>query len=239
MKHIKPISEFLNEGKQVGNLYHYTSFDFLIGILETNSLIGSKYFDSHFVFDNDELSEYPLTKEIEGIELEKLNNYYKNQKDKFLNFYNVSLTRNPLFHKFRSDNIHKHCRIKLDGNKLSNHYEIVPYQHLANYGKSIDGVGDEDEEVLIIKNGNSIKNIKDYIISIDFPYKKDLLDKLYVEKFIGYLNRKCKIEELATPHILGGSRYWNYYPNYYIDILNQNNEKINNILDVNLIFPNP
>ncbi len=40
MKNLKSIEEFLNEGKQVGVAYHYTSMSNLIQILDSNSLRG-------------------------------------------------------------------------------------------------------------------------------------------------------------------------------------------------------
>ncbi len=249
MDYIKPIEEFLNEGKQVGVVYHYTSFNNLIGILETDELRGSLFNDKDFIFDIEEISDYPIDKDfIDKSELDKLYNYYKNSKDKFLNFYNISLTRNKSFHNWTSNSMDKHCRIKLDGDKLSNNFEIVPYQHLANYSKLIKGVRDEDEETLIIKKGNSIKNIRDYIISIDFPLRTNFGNKsilLYIDDskvFIDYISNKCDMKNLITSdEILRNKNGFRSYtfPNEYIDILKENEEKISNILGVKFIFPNP
>jgi hypothetical protein len=158
MQNIKSIEQFLNEGKQVGVLYHYTSFQSLIQILKTDSLKGK--------FINP-MEEIDFVWGSRDEDFDKLSNYYKNS-DYFSNYKVVSFTRDKNFHKAERDlGINTEVRLVVDGNRLSDNYKIQPYQYIAHYSRSLDG-GDESEDICLIKNGDRIKNISNYLISIDF-----------------------------------------------------------------------
>lgn len=74
--------------------------------------------------------------------------------------------------------------IKIDGNKLSNNYKIIPHQDYGDDHDPEDGmkyINDEMEEVV----HKSIKDLKKYILSIMVP--KDFEDKEILD-FIKHLN---------------------------------------------------
>src|SRR3954470_25002891 len=111
---MKLVEKILKEAKQVGLLYHYTSFYGLIGIVKDNVL------------------KTP----------------YVHQE--------ISLTRNKDFHK-HTNIINCNCRITIDGDKLSNHYKIVPFQYTGINGKM--KYEDQFEEQVL----KPIVNIKKYV----------------------------------------------------------------------------
>ncbi len=146
--------DILDEAKQVGILYHYTSEDGLKNILESNQLKSSE--------------EYYMGNEL----------------------YFISFTRNKNFHKKGMKwQIKTDYRITLDGDKLSNRYKIKPFAYIPgwNYENSWEydwledepenvvrdffnqtGDYDEQEERIWFKqSGQSITNIKDYILAVD------------------------------------------------------------------------
>ena len=85
----------------------------------------------------------------------------------------ISFTRNKNFHKTRAKLVSgpPHCRIVIDGDKLSNNYSIQPY---AQKGFVKDSDYFESEEVIRESKPFSIP-IDKYIISVDFD--KDFSDK--------------------------------------------------------------
>ncbi len=105
-----------------------------------------------------------------------MDNYYSQLKNKILSNRCISLTRDKLFH-LQSRTPHLDCRLVLDGDMLSDNYEIIPYQYVAHYGKNMEDIGDEQEELLIIKKGTSINDIRKYIISVDIMNKGELYNK--------------------------------------------------------------
>ena len=146
--------DILDEAKQVGILYHYTSEDGLKNILESNQLKSSE--------------EYYMGNEL----------------------YFISFTRNKNFHKKGMKwQVKTDYRITLDGDKLSNRYKIKPFAYIPgwNYENSWEydwledepenvvrdffnqtGDYDEQEERIWFKqSGQSITNIKDYILAVD------------------------------------------------------------------------
>ena len=122
-------TDSLNEGKQVGILYHSTSESQYDNIIKQNIMKGG--------FIN-----------INGNET-----------------VGISTTRNK---NFWYDN--NPIQIVLDGDKISNNYKIQPYDY---WGREYDIPGnpqvrDEDEEIILTPE---IKNIKDYIISVNYKNK--------------------------------------------------------------------
>jgi len=99
------------------------------------------------------------------------------ENDKYASLANpisdISFTRNKNFHKTRAKLVSgpPHCRLVIDGDKLSNSYSIQPY---AQKGFSKDSDYFESEEVIRRTKPFSIP-IEKYIISIDFY--KDFSDK--------------------------------------------------------------
>jgi hypothetical protein len=85
----------------------------------------------------------------------------------------ISFTRNKNFHKTRAKLVSgpPHCRLVIDGDKLSNTYSLQPY---AQKGFVKDSDYFESEEVIRKEKPFSIP-IEKYIISVDFV--KDFSDK--------------------------------------------------------------
>jgi hypothetical protein len=148
MKYI--ISYKLFEGKNIGILYHFTSIENLMEIINNNELIGG--------LDRD--SDISLT------------------RDK--NFIDTSGAAGL--------GCNSECRIVIDGNKLSNNYKIKPHNAFSDGDVFDDSVmsvaarpfrslgwfnnkefivGPESEERVLT---TVIKNIKNYIIKVDFIF---------------------------------------------------------------------
>jgi hypothetical protein len=131
--------EQLNEGKQVGKIYHFTRKDSLKNILNSNKLLGS--------------FQYELNngKEIWGI----------------------STTRNKNLFYDNTD-----VRITLDGDKISDNYQIIPRDYWGGEYNIPDNPQtiDEDEE-LIITPKKYIDNINKYILDI-YSKTNDIIEYL-------------------------------------------------------------
>jgi hypothetical protein len=93
----------------------------------------------------------------------------------------------------------QYFRITLDGNKLSNKYKIVPYQHLGINR----GIGQTESEEAIITP--IIPNIKDYILAIEynetFEYELDInkIQKLYPSLKPTKMNRSSEWGDPLPP----------------------------------------
>lgn len=143
----------LIEAKQVGTLYHWTSFDSLIKILKSNELkanINEEYYD---------------------IDFRAQTNSSFNVKP------HVSFTRSK-GKVWGNDHIYSlPCALEIDGDKLSNNYQISPYS-MVDYPKIKAGQQDSEGEVYQAEYEervyNDIKNIDKYIKAI-------ILDKIMIQ----------------------------------------------------------
>jgi hypothetical protein len=148
MKHLKLFEEFISEGKQVGLLYHYTSFNSGIKILESKKLISSPTADG------------TLTNPVFGISFTRDKRFHNsNQMDRAVGFTKTSTGQRP------------QVRFTLDGNKISNNYKIEPYSQGGSFAKNRKGY--EAEERIVSNNNFSIP-LMNYLTSIDLlvEYKK-------------------------------------------------------------------
>jgi hypothetical protein len=233
MKNIKSIEEFLFESKQVGVLYHYTSFKGLLGIIKTDSLLGhiSNNFEFNFDVDNFEF-------ETDDYELEKLQNYYNQRRDKFENQYKISFTRDKNFTNIqRTIGKDLSVRLVVDGDKLSNNYKIEPYQYQAHYGKSISKLGDEAEEKVFIKKGDKLENISKYLIKIEFKktwlkWKPWLLNSS--ETFYNFLG-EMGVEDFKdlSNYEYDANIYYSkrdYYKDGILELIEKNRKEIERVL---------
>ena len=94
---MKKFYEFLNESKQVGLLYHWTSFASLYMILSDDYMKGGKAVrDDVTTFKGDI-------------------------------FYGVSFTRDKFFHGWKNRHYPMEVCIVVNGDKLSNNYKLFPY----------------------------------------------------------------------------------------------------------------
>ena len=155
MKYLKPL---VLESKNIGNLYHFTSFSGAIEILK------SMYLKSSYISDYN--TDYYLV-------------------DKYESY--ISFTRNPNLHNHlnlnqkKEGNIKFNVRLTFDGNKLSHKYKLKSYddnyehhriynkydinKNKKNLIKRNTDIGDEMEERLYL-NSNFL-NIKDYLLKVD------------------------------------------------------------------------
>ena len=93
----KYIANILKEGKQVGILYHWTSFASLYNILQENYIKGGQ----------------------------RIRDDVKTMQGDI--FYGVSFTRDKFFHGWKNRHYPMEVCIIVDGDKLSNNYKIFPY----------------------------------------------------------------------------------------------------------------
>ena len=94
-------------------------------------------------------------------------NVLKSDKDKssVVNKY-ISFTRDKHFHINYRDNISKDCRLVIDGDKLSHHYKLQPYNYFNprdHITKPHRGSWDEQEERIATQE---LPNIRKYIIKV-------------------------------------------------------------------------
>jgi hypothetical protein len=138
---IEECDKIIQEGKQVGTLYHYTSLRAANSILSDGFIEGSE-------------------KSIKG--------YHDSMVGD--NKFSLSFTRNKNFHKqSRIIGEDVECRFVIDGDSLSNTYKIQPITNqdskFMSFGKqSLDF---EYEEVILSPNPIKVP-IKPYVIRIDF-----------------------------------------------------------------------
>jgi hypothetical protein len=159
------LEEFnLEEAKQLGTIYHFTSFKGINGILRSNKFWGSKI-NLNDVTDKDFRSFFGKTKE-------------EFQKKSINELYYFSTTRNKLFYLTNPKGIGgSMVRIVLDGDKLSNKYKFTPFYYYSD--ETIDEPApkhdqDESEERILLGTQSEIPSARSYIKEIHI-----LLDKVY------------------------------------------------------------
>jgi len=149
-----------NEAKQVGKLYHFTNFNGLSSILDSDTFMGSEA-----KVDEDDLDFKSFRMDIEKLK----------SKDIY-SLYFFSTTRDKLLYlkdpKIKGSTV----RIVLDGDKLSNQYKISPYYFY--HDEMIDEPNpkydqDESEERIVLGTKKTIPNAKSYIEGIHI-----ILDKI-------------------------------------------------------------
>lgn len=163
----------LNEGKQVGTIYHFTSLKNLISIIDLNSLLPSeaiKFYTPEEKKENPELNSPLKSKIVKAI----------------------SFTRNKDFHKAEYRSIGGvDARIVIDGDKLSNKYRIEPFnydksktKHQYRMDKNTHPEMDEREERII--TDEPITDLGKYVISYDIlvPLRMDIALTSYLGKLI-------------------------------------------------------
>lgn len=171
-KSIKPIRENLQEGKNIGSVYHYTQLKHLILIFREDKLNAS--------------TNHPVAKIIAG------------EDTKFRRL--VSTTRDKNFHKQPREIGGIEVRIELDGDKLSDNYKIGAWDDRTRYGvvdkNAMETYGDEMEDVWYgnkMEADRGIKNITKYIKSIEIT--SDTIRKMVNQN--KYLRNVLKAMELA------------------------------------------
>jgi hypothetical protein len=182
--------------KQLGNLYHFTNFNGLASILDSNRFIGSTAKVSA-----DDLDFKSFRKDAE---------FLKNKEINFLHFF--STTRDKLLYlkdpKIKGSTV----RIVLDGDKLSNQYKVSPFYFY--HDEMIDEPNpkyeqDESEERINLGTKKYIPNAKNYIKEIhivldkiednqDYILKVKNLVKAYPEIKCFYKEKPITIDQYES-----------------------------------------
>ena len=151
---IQSMMGVINEGKQVGKLYHYTSEDGLKGILETNKLNASE--------------EYYLRKELYFISFTRNKNFHKKEmKWQVKTDYRITLDGDKLSDRYRIQPFAYIPGWNYEDNWEYDWLEDEPESVVKDFFNQT-GDYDEQEERIYFKNKNGgISNLKKYIISID------------------------------------------------------------------------
>ncbi len=142
LNRIKFLESLVYEGKQVGELYHVCTIDSYLKYIKPRDILSAS-----------------------GDYANKLHNYEKNW---------VSFTRNHRFTVETNDVFYGNVllQIVVDGDKLSEHYKVSPYNDLAwdKYGEKDDDEVIENREAEEAVKG-PIKNISRYIKEIRFDVR--------------------------------------------------------------------
>ena len=150
--------EQLDESKQVGTIYHYTTFENGLKILQSNELKSGEAADS------------TKTNPVFAISFTRDKRFHDNH---VVGFDESSFGNTP------------QLRFTIDGNKLSNRFSVQPYSQGGAFSK--DRKGFEAEERVISDKPFTIP-LSDYLISVDvlLEYKKpnknsDWMDEINYE----------------------------------------------------------
>jgi hypothetical protein len=184
---IKPLLiENLDEAKQLGIIYHFTSINSdktkgIFSILDSNKFLGS------------EISVLPLGN-VHDRDFQPFGKSGKKYIDKGVDkLYYLSTTRDKFLYKKNPKIKGSTVRIVLDGDKLSNKYKIQPFYYYSD--EMIDEPApkhdqDESEERILLGTKNEIDLASNYIKEVQV-----ILDKVYDNE--DYLNL---IEELIKKY---------------------------------------
>ena len=139
------LKDILNEAKQVGIIYHYTTFESGLKVLESNQL------------KSDHTAESTNAKPVFGISFTRDKRF--NNANRAVDFTNSSFGRTP------------QLRFTIDGNKLSNKFKVQPYSQGGRFDK---GKKDFEAEERVTSDKLFTIPLSNYLISIDllFEYKK-------------------------------------------------------------------
>ena len=138
---VEGYDKIIQEGKQVGTLYHYTSLGVANSILEDGFIKGGK---------------------------SSISGYHDSMRGD--NNFSLSFTRNKNFHKqSRVLGEEVECRFVIDGDSLSNIYKIQPITNTDSSVMSFkkQSVDFEYEEVIFSPNPIEVP-ITPYVIRFDF-----------------------------------------------------------------------
>jgi len=163
--------EQLDESKQVGTIYHYTTFNSGLKILQSNQLKSGEAADS------------TNSNPVFAISFTRDKRFHDNH---VVGFEESSFGNKP------------QLRFTIDGNKLSNRYSVQPYSQQGAFSK--DRKGFEAEERVISDKIITIP-LSDYLISVDLliEYKKpsNKYDIIGIVDYEEYAPLRAKIIKFA------------------------------------------
>ena len=139
------LKDILFEAKQVGIIYHYTTFESGLKVLKSNQL------------KSDHTAESTNAKPVFGISFTRDKRF--NIASRAVDFTNSSFGKTP------------QLRFTIDGNKLSNKFKVQPYSQGGRFDK---GKKDFEAEERVTSDKLFTLPLSNYLISIDllFEYKK-------------------------------------------------------------------
>jgi len=139
------LKDILKEAKQVGIIYHYTTFESGLKVLKSNQL------------KSDHTAESTNAKPVFGISFTRDKRF--NTANRAVDFTNSSFGKTP------------QLRFTIDGNRLSNKFKVQPYSQGGRFDK---GKKDFESEERVTSNKLFTIPLSNYLISIDllFEYKK-------------------------------------------------------------------
>jgi hypothetical protein len=154
--------QFINEGKNIGLLYHFTSLSDAISIIEMDRLYSTQNVWSM----NRKEGSYSRNKKYSG---------------------QISFTRDKLLYQDKPKGVSFGVRFVFDGNKLSNDFKIKPVKFSNLWNESEEGIftigswSDRDK----LKR-HQIFNINKYIVSIDlmpFDIYQNRIESYEIENY--------------------------------------------------------
>ena len=148
------------EAKNYQDLYHFTNIVSLIDIISDGYLESTKTLDDIYISDSlGEVVDY--------------NNRLWMLKNKYNHF--ISTTRNKNMHNSYWTSDITSVRLKLDANKLTNKYKVVPVNYF--YNKKDNDLSEQEEAILIRKGKDNIP-LKPFLKELDIMSKSNSLEFL-------------------------------------------------------------
>jgi len=184
------LKNLINEAKQVGIIYHYTTFEAGLKILHSNQLKSGESADS------------TIAKPIFAISFTRDKRFHNNHT---VGFGESSFGNIP------------QVRFTIDGNKLSNKFKIRPYSQQGAFSKNRKGFEAEER---VISNKPFTIPISKYLISVDLliEYKKpsNKYDYIGIVDYEMYAPIRAEIVKFAQnkniPINLVTNKNGDYYP---------------------------
>jgi len=171
------LKEILKEYKQVGILYHYTTFMSVLQILKDDKLKAG------------ETSDSTLKNRLYAVSFTR-NKKFHEHTGRSVSFKESAFGNAP------------QVRITFDGNKLSDKYKINPWSQQGPFSKNKKGYESEER---IVKSEPFFIPVKKYIISVDIiidyeslKNKRDIQSQIqYDDYLLHYMPLRAKIMEFS------------------------------------------
>jgi len=178
----------LDEGKQVGVLYHYTSADGLKGILSSNRINASE--------------EYYLGNDLYYISFTRNKNFYnKGSKFGVKTEYRITLDGDELSNRYKITPFAYKPGWNYEDNWEYSWLEDEPESVVRDFFNNTGDYDEQEERISFKGPDGGIDNIKNYILSVDKV--EDLQESTAMPYRSGYE----ALEEELTPYIVSLTKY--------------------------------
>lgn len=165
------LKNIIKEAKQVGIIYHYTTFEAGLKILKLNQLKSSEAADS------------TNAKPVFAVSFTRDKRFHDNH---VVGFDESSIGNKP------------QLRFTIDGNKLSNKFKVQPYSQGGAFSKNRKGFEAEER---VVSNKPFTISLSDYLMSVDvlLEYKKtsNEYDYLSIVQYEMYAPLRAEIIKFA------------------------------------------